>query len=317
VPGRLRDALVAAFALVALGASGCGGGGATRFSGLGPPDPGGGGRLVYAIAADPGPLDPLHAPNSPTQLVARQVFEPLVASTSAPYDRRGAARGLALSWRHSADFRVWSFRLRDGVEFQDGTPLDADAVVANADRWRSDPAGSVALPGLLAADAPSPDTVRLILRRMARNLPAEMGEARLGLVSPAVLDTSAGGPLLRAEQAGTGPFEVHREGAATLLERNPGWWGSSLGLGPALDAILFRTVPDSSARISLLRRGEVRVAGGLTPLETAGLRGDPLLATIEAPGADGVAFERSVRGIRTWRAASLSGVWLALLGQGG
>lgn len=313
---RLRDVSVAA-ALCAVAASGCGGGGATRFSGEGPLGPGGGGRLVFAIPADPGTIDPLHASDASAALVARQVFEPLVARVAAPYGRRGSPAGLALRWRHSGDFRVWSFRLRDGVKFQDATPLDADAVVANADRWRSDPAGRLALPGLIAADAPSPDTVRFILRRVARRLPAEMRDPRLGLISPAVLESSPAGRLARSGEAGTGPFELRRDGAATLLRRNPAWWGSPLGLGPALDELLFRPVPSPAARVSLLRAGEVRVAAGLNPDEVAALRDDPLIAAISGQGADGIAFERSVRGIETWRPASLSGAWLALLGQGG
>lgn len=317
VERRLRGVLVATALLAVVALPGCGGDGATRFAPHDPVEPGGGGRLVFAIPSAPGIPDPLHSTDSSSLLVARQIFEPLASRTPAPYGRRGLSRGLALGWHHSGDFRVWSFRLRDGVEFQDGTPLDGRAVVANARRWRTDPAGRAVLPGLIAADAPRPDTVRLILSRQAPVLPAELGDPRLGLVSPVVLGAAAGGPLPRAERAGTGPFELKEAATGTVLGRNPHWWGSRFGLGPALDEILFRINPSLARRAYLLNIGDVRVATALSASTTESLSQNPLLATYGAPAGEGIAFQRSVRGLKTWRPEPLSSVWLALLGEGG
>jgi ABC-type transport system substrate-binding protein len=258
--------------------------------------------------------DPLHAADPSSLLVARQIYEPLVGRVAAPYNRRGVARGLALRWRHSADYRVWSFRLRDGVFFQDGTPLDGRAVVANADRWKRDPAGRAILPGLLAADAPSPETARFILSREAPRLPDELRDPRLGLVSPAVISAAGGGPLPRADRAGTGPFELRSAARATLLARFPKWWGSSHGLGPALDEVVFRAVPSFTRRAALLVGGYARAAWGFPPEAASTLAGNSLIAVLSAPGGPSVAFQRSVRGIRSAGAEPLSSVWLALLG---
>ena len=123
--------------LLAAALPGCGGEGATRFSGEAVTDAGGGGELVFAIAVDPGSLDPLRASSGSAQIVARQVFEPLVESLDGPYGEGNDRRGLALGWSPSGDFRVWSFQLRAGVRFQDGSPFNAGAVLANVSRWRT------------------------------------------------------------------------------------------------------------------------------------------------------------------------------------
>jgi peptide/nickel transport system substrate-binding protein len=309
----LRGTLVAVL-LAALGA-GCGQGGATRFAGGDVLDPGGGGELSYAIAAEPRGLDPLRAATGSAQTVVRQVFEPLVARIAPPYG--GPARhGLVLGWNHSGDLRVWSLRLRPGVRFQDGEPFNAAAVVANARRWIGDPAGKLALPGLIAADAPRPDQVRLILAAPAPLLPRELADPRLGIVSPAAL--APGGGLTRAQQAGTGPYRLRgRAAAVVILERNRGWWGSRAGLGPELDQIAFRAVPDAGERLALLREGAVRVAADLDPADARSLRGDPLFTSVGAAGGHALGIERSVRGIRSARPAPLSGAWLAILHEGG
>jgi peptide/nickel transport system substrate-binding protein len=316
--GRLRGAWVLAVALAVL--SGCGDEGARRFSGSSPTDAGGGGELAFAIAADPGDLDPLHAATPSAQIVARQVFEPLVASLDGPYGAPTDRPGLALRWEASDDFRIWSFHLRGDVRFQDDTPLNAEAVVTNVERWQGDPAGQALLPGLVAADAPRPALVRFILSVPDPRLPETLADPRLGIVSPAALgiDTVAGGSIARAEDAGSGPFALQRQEGATLaMTRNRGWWGSGLGLGPALDSISFEVVGDPQARAGALTAGTTRVAADLPPDVATALSTNPLLAVVGPRTGDAVGFERSVRGIADWRPAPLSGVWVALITEGG
>jgi peptide/nickel transport system substrate-binding protein len=318
--------VVASLALVLL--AGCGGDGASPFGGAGPPRAGEGGRLFYAIAEGPGSLDPLHAESFSAQLVARQIFEPLTARLRGPYSAGRPARpGLATGWSHSGDFRVWSFRVRSGLRFQDGMPLDAGAVEANAERWRSDPVGRRLVPGLLAAAAPRPSAVRLILAGPLPDLPARLADPRLGIVSPPALspESGIGASFLGARRAGSGPFELRgRVASVTVLDRNHRWWGSDLQLGPALEEVVFRIVPDESRREVLLRDGAVRVAAGFGARAARGLVRDPLLSVAGGPGKAGglavgawIGFERSVRGIDSAAPEPLSGVWLALLGGAG
>jgi ABC-type transport system substrate-binding protein len=97
------------------------------------------------------------------------------------------------------------------------------------------------------------------------------------------------------------------------LSRFAGWWGSPMGLGPALDGVTFVLAPQPSQRLRLLEDGAVQVAD---PLGAAGLRTagtDPLLDVVGGP-LSGIGLEGSVRGIDSASAIPvLSSVWLTRL----
>ncbi len=289
--------------------AGCGGDDSAPATSTDAPPAGGGGVLRYAMPELPDNLDPLAATTPAAKLVSRQVNEPLVSRLRGPYRGSAIPAGLALSLRPSADATVWIARLRGGVRFHDGTPLNGGAVLANVRRWTSVPEGTRLLPTLFNADAPRPDLVRLLLRRPTPDLPRLLSSPRLGLVSPASLRPQSGvRARLSGDRApGTGPFEIERFGESPLnLGRNAAWWGTPLGLGPALDAVEFRAVADEPARTAELRAGESEVASDLSPASLAAIRTDPLLTV--RPG--GLGLQRSVRGLPTANSISFSGVWL-------
>ncbi len=313
---RPRGALCGAAAL-ALILAGCGDGGPTSAGGgeshlAGP-------TLSYALAGEPRELDPLLAGTRPDQIVDRQLHEPLVERVTGPLGDVRRVRGLAISWRASRDREIWSLQLRSRVRFQDGTPFNSTAVLANAERWRTVAAGRALLPGLLAADAPRPDLVRLIFALPVPDLPDRLASARLGIVSPAALRprSGRGARLIHAARSGTGPFEFRGgEAEGVTVARNVDWWGTSLELGPALDQVEFVTARAASRRLDLLDGGDVQVADALPrAAATARSRRDPLLTTVGG-GDRVVGLERSVRGIDSSAVQPLSGVWLTTVGSG-
>src|SRR5438874_1713388 len=118
VSSRLAFLLVAVAALVAVGAAG----GASK---AGP-------TFVIAGASDPTYLDPALVSDGESFRVTKQIFEGLVdlrpgTTTVVPK--------LATSWNVDRSRRVWSFNLRRGVKFHDGTTFNAAAVCYNFDRW--------------------------------------------------------------------------------------------------------------------------------------------------------------------------------------
>ncbi len=275
-------------------------------------DAGAGGLLTWALPARPRSLDPLFAETGPEQVVGRQIYEPLVAELGAPFESRRRLAGLALSALPSSDATVWRLRLRKGVRFQDGTPFNASAVLANAERWRASAQGR-ALLGESLVDAPRPDLVRFILPAADPSFDARLAAPALGIVSPRELKRAAGGELDpgRAAAAGTGAFELReRGGGRLLLARNTDWWGTDRGLGPGVDQLEFTVVPDPAERISLLGEGTIQVAGRLSPAELDRVRDDPLLTAVPQGGGLGLGIERSVRGIPPGETAPpLNGVW--------
>ncbi len=255
-------------------------------------------------------LDPLLARGRAERLAARQVHEPLVSRESGPFGQAKRRSGLAQSIKGTDGNTIWTARLRRGVRFQDGEPLDADAVLANAERWMSVEPGPSLLPDLAAVDSPRPGRVRFLLERSNRRFPGELGSARLGLVSPAAL-ADAGAAPVRPGPTGTGPFEFREgAGARVLLARNSAWWGTPLGLGPGFDQIELFNVANARRRARTLLDGSADVAGALPGAWARRITQDPLLTYIGGRGR-AMGMTRAVRGIESAEAdQSLADAWL-------
>ena len=281
--------------------------------------PGTGGALVWALPERPEGIDPLAASSREAQLVTRQIHEPLTESLAEPFGDVGRLQGLAISASGSAGETIWSFTLREGIRFQDGAPFNAAAVAANAERWRTSAEGRALLPGLFAADAPRPDLVRFFLQRPDPDFPELLSRPQTGIVSPRALDSRSGADtrLRRDLRSGTGPFELReRGGGGVVVARNLDWWGTERGLGPALDQVDFRVIPDPADRLALLEAGDIHVAEALGAAQVREARQDPLLEVLGG-GDEALGIERSVRGITSaTEIPSLSGVWVTRVGPG-
>lgn len=272
--------------------------------------------LAIAIAASPG-LDPLAARDRTSRFVARQIFEPLGGVVVPPFGSEGRRNGLALGTRSSRGDSVWTLRLRRGVRFSDGSALNGSAVAANARRWST--ATPPPLPGLVAADSPRSDRVRLIFSRPVADLPDRLDDPRLGIVSPRGLRAQSGGGarFTSGVAAGTGAFLVESRTPQRLtLARNPQWWGAALGLGPALRRVAMVVEPEPGRRLEMLAAGRVRIADQLAGSELAAeLERDPLLSRVRVPRSV-IGLERSVRGVSAAGPGTpLSGVWLTTTSQ--
>jgi len=310
-----------ACAALALAVTGCGGGDdgeAASEPGL-PPE---GGTLDFALAAEPERLDPLLATDRASQVVTRQIHEPLVATLTGPFGDLREVSGLAKNSGSSGDATIWRFHLRSRIRFGDGTPLNASAVLANTDRWLASAQGRALLPDLAAVDAPQPDIVRFILTGPDESFPDQLAQPQLGLVSPRALREASPVEGVRVADggSGTGAFEFREQepdASTTVLARNTSWWGTRLRLGPALDQLVLPVEAGQDARVAMLADGRVEIADDLGASAAREARADPLL-TVEG-GGDGAHFgaERSVRGIEADTGVPvLSGVWLTTVGAG-
>lgn len=284
-------------------AGGCGGDDDPAAQTGGLPESGGGGTLRFAVPGLPSNLDPLDADTRTERLVTRQVYEPLVGSSRAPYTGDLSREGLALSITPSSTRSEWTIVLRPGVRFQDGTPLDVAALLANTRRWISSAAGGRLLPGAFGSDSPRPGAVRLLFAAPTPGVRGLLAAPELGLVSTG------------SERVGTGPFQVGTRTEGSLaLARNAAWWGSAAGLGPALDSVLFVEAPIPADRTELLQNGSVQVAEALGASGLTAIAADPFLRV--KGGREGLAYVASVRGLDPPPALPrLSGVWLTNIGE--
>ncbi len=237
-------------------------------------------RLVYSWSGDPGPLNPhLYSPN---QMFAQALlYEPLVR-----YRADGSIQPwLAQNWEISADGRDYTFHLRRGVVFSDGTPFDAGAVKQNIDavlrnhqrhQWlelinqlyKSDQSGTPAV------EVVDPHTVKLHLLAPYYPVLQELALIRpLRFLSPQAFppdnDTASG----IGRPVGTGPWvlQEYRRGEYAVFSRNDSYWGEA----PRIKELVVKVISDSNARAIAFETGAIDLiygagghGGGQLGLET-------------------------------------------------
>lgn len=304
-------AAAASLALL-LPVAGCGGGGegGTFASATETPEPGG--TLRIGIRGPIGTLDPLLAVGRSERLATRQIHEPLNSLQAGPFGQTTERPGLARSFASSAGDTIWTATLRRGVRFGNGEPLDADAVLANVERWLAVPPGPELVPELSVADSPQPGQVRFQLNGPAPRFPRRLASPRLGLIAPEALAGLGSSSLpITSTRTGTGPFELRERGdGRTLFARNASWWGTSLGLGPGVDQVEVIDQVSERSEVELLLTGSIEVAADLDPAEAKRVAANPLLTVVRGRGT-ALGMERSVRGIESADLEQpLADVWL-------
>jgi peptide/nickel transport system substrate-binding protein len=268
-----------------------------------------GGSFRIALTGDATTLDPWNANDANTLLVTRQIFETLV-----DYEPGGfkIVPRLAESWSVSSDGRSWTFALRRGVKFHDGTDLDAAAVVLNLDRARQAAhplrgaggadryrAYATLLEGfddasvIARVEAKDSATVVITTKTPFGPLLADLAMPGFAIVSPkSMRDDPAGWSTAASSGAsGTGPF-VFRPGAwqpgqQIALERNAAYWMKDQGGTPLpyADRVVFRVIRDETTRIAELRSGGLDAVRDLTPAALPTVKSDPNLQLFTRPAA--------------------------------
>ena len=220
-------------------------------------DPVFGGTLRYALEADVDGLNPVSSAfSAPGLLMGVAVFDTLAVFDDAdqwqPY--------LAESFTPNNDFTVWTMKLRAGVSFHDGTPLNAAAIAVNFGTVLKDPLVGLAVRPFYNLDNPieivDDLTVRFNLSGANASWPTSQ-TGQLGMVaSPVWLEAALEDPTLNQAPVGTGPFvfESRSEDSVTRMVRNETWWNGDV----YLDAVEFVTVTDPDTRNDLLFQGEIQ-----------------------------------------------------------
>lgn len=233
----------------------------------------GGGTLTMGINATPDTLDPGATGLALTLLISFALFDPLVYWL--PDGKGGSAfhPGLAESWTISPDASVYTFKLRKGVTFHDGTPFDAKAVKATYDhvvdpRTKSK-SGLGALGPYKETKILDDYTVQIVFTAPNASFLHQQAAGNFGISSPTAL-AKYGPTGFGNNPVGTGPFsfESYQAGSRLTLLKNPKYtWGpKALGDGPAkLDKLVFRIVTDDSGRYNALQSGQLQIAMNLPP----------------------------------------------------
>lgn len=233
-------------------------------------EPVAGGSLVFATGdAEPTCLDPHVGGNMPQQIAGIHVTESLFTMT----DDGDVKPWLAESGEMSDDGLTWTFKLRTGIEFTDGTPFNADAVRVNVEHLQ-DPAtesstGYLALEHVDSIEAGDENTAVFHMSEPDAALMESLAQTWLSIQSPTALERSVEENC--ESPVGTGPFVVeewNRQQSITY-SRNDNYSsapGTSEHEGPAyLETLQIRFMPDASSRYAALQAGEVHVIDSAQP----------------------------------------------------
>jgi peptide/nickel transport system substrate-binding protein len=237
------------------------------------------GTFVFAHPEDATKVDPADVTDSESLLATWQMYEGLTRYKPGTTEVEPA---LATAWKVSDDGLTWTFTLRDGVKFHDGTPFNADAVVWNFNRWfdksnpahtgdfeywasmfqgfKGDDADKNGQPDsfFVSAEAVDPLTVKLTLSRPNAPLLQTLAMGNFAFSSPAAVQkagdkygTPSGDPI----EAGTGPYMIDEwvPSDHLTMKAYDGYWGDK----PKVDKIALRVIPDGTQRFLSLQNGEI------------------------------------------------------------
>src|SRR3984957_14594926 len=237
-----------------------------------------GGTLTMGINGPPDTLDPGATGLALTLMLSMAMFDPLVWGLP---DASGSGSqfvpGLAESYSVNADASVYTFKLKHGVTFHDGTKFDATAVKATYDHI-VDPAtksksGLGALGPYKETKILDPYTVQIIFSAPNAGFMHQQAAGNFGIASPAALDKY--GPTgFGNNPVGTGPFKFvsYAPGSQLTLAKNAAYtWGPTAlsAKPPLLDKLIFRIVTDDSGRYNALQSGQLQIAMNLPPNDIA------------------------------------------------
>ncbi len=210
--------------------------------------------VVVSLSIEPDSLDPTMAPSAAVGEVAHyNVLEGLTK-----IEESGAVSPLlAESWTQSPDGRAYTFRLRQGVRFHDGQPLDAAAVRFSFERavapGSTNKARRALFDNIAAIATPDARTVTLALHRPDAHLLFRLGEGTAVILHPATAGRAATQPV------GTGPYRVAQwsRGHSISLARADGTRAGPPGQRARMDSATYRFIPDPDAQEAALQAGDV------------------------------------------------------------
>jgi peptide/nickel transport system substrate-binding protein len=276
-----------------------------------------GGTLVFGAASDPVVLDGPLVSDGESLRVIDQLFEGLVGL--APGTTKVVPK-LATKWTASRNGLNWTFTLRRGVRFHDGTSFNAAAVCFNFERW-------FGFPGPLQTDAvtyywntvfggfkrpakgsPGPDkslykgcranrngTVMISITRRSTSFVGALALTNFGIASPTALKrykADAGtvdangvfhpsGTYGTQHPVGTGPFMFKSWKVGDKLEIVK--FAGYWGAKAKLDRVIFRAIPNNAARLQALQSGEIQGYDLVEPADIATIRGNKNLKVLDRP----------------------------------
>ncbi len=199
----------------------------------------------------------------------RNIFEPLV-----DLDQQGKIYGvLAESWQPSADGKTWTFKLRQGVKFHDGTPFDGESVKATIGRAKDNALSGLSFVFKDFEDEPVRivDTYTVELRTKIPIAPLLNNIVVVYMVPP---KAGANRDMTYEEGIGTGPFRItdFNIDQQYVLEANTDYWEKGF---PKVSKVIYKPILDQSSLVAALRAGQADLIEGISEENVQTIKNDP------------------------------------------
>ncbi len=256
--------------------------------------------LVFGRGGDSVGLDPAYETDGNSFMVCDNIFEALVFYAD---ESTALEPGLAESWDIAPDGKTYTFNLRKGVTFHDGTKMDANAVVFSLGRMMKErnvkflgkgyeiPAQerppeywvSMEMDDIVGAiEAVDEFTVVFKLKKINAPFLANLGMDFADIISPTAFLKNPK-EFLR-NPVGTGPFKFAQwvKDDRIILEKFDGYWDKNAG--PYLDKVIFRSIPENSVRFLELKTGNIHICQFPNPQDIALAKKDQNLILPTQPG---------------------------------
>jgi peptide/nickel transport system substrate-binding protein len=234
------------------------------------------GVLVVGQIAEPQALDP-HAVTAVNDFrILMNVYDGLVRYASGTLEVEPA---LATDWSISDDGTVYTFTLRDGISFHDGSPFNAEAVVFNFERMLNEDHPyhdtgpfplSFFFSSIESVEATGDMEVTFTLNAPYAPFLSNLAYPTGLIVSPAAVMEH--GADFGRNPSGTGPFTFTewRSNEAVVIEANPDYWDGA----PELQAVVFRPITDANTRTAEMLAGGIDVMVEVPPVSLSEFQGD-------------------------------------------
>lgn len=231
--------------------------------------------LIVALRSEPTSMDPhFHSLTSNMQ-INQTLFDALLYRDA----EMNIHPGLAESW--TVDGKVWTFKLREGVEFSDGTPLTAQDVVFSLKRIPLVPNApaplTIYLQQIVDVKAIDDLTVQITTENPYPLIPNNLTNVPILSAKGAAPNTPEGITTQQLNAGdglvGTGPYRFvsWKRGNELIFEKNPNYWGDA----PEWDKIIYRTISTPSSRLAALQAGDVDLIEDPALENLENLKNDP------------------------------------------
>lgn len=244
-------------------------------------------ELRIGLSSKPGPFDFAVAAAPEQTVVVLPAYQNLIRRVTPPGGADTFRPEIARAWEMAPDGRSWLFSLAEGHRFDDGKPVDANAVRYSLERLARLGRGpaSLYLEHVERVEVVDPMQIRVLLKAPTPLLPTILADRAAAIVNPSValhaVRDDDGMSWLATRSAGSGPYRlVPASGTGTyILERNPHWRGPP----QAFERLIYRVIADVTVREMSLRNGDIDVAFMMPPSAVGRLHGVAGIRTISAP----------------------------------